>query len=882
MSDSIAFGRPFVLQRDRDISGVSGVGIVADGIVFPDGHAAIHWRGKWALTTPHPDGLDSILDIHDHGGQGDLHIIWPDHDEMRQKTLADVVEAFDVPAEMCGTEAERAHLHRQISRALTAEHLRRAGEQIVASPEEHCASFADAVMPVVVQVLEQRDRAKAAAGRAYLLADRWQAAHGASQFLVRAAGAELRDELDGPAADESSPAAKHFVHPAANMQASEPEKVDENGLQCVCGAPVEETVTADQGLVWIHRPGSDTKCLDAWPRCPECQMPHLLEPDRPPLCRSVLAHLDKSDGAVAAAECSALYTRFSNDWRQCIRAAQHRRDHVDANGFHWSDTVAVYPVAEPEPEHGQSAGYVSSFSTSPGHACVEAAMQRAIAAGLRVENRALREKSVLLEQTRREMADERQRIYATVQDARTRARISGAWGVLQALEPVPVPDETPDPLAPHTGPLTAVEVRDPCPYCEDCPLVPRTFMAIHIREQHPDVTLASHDNGTSEWTKTGLDSRNAQAREGVAEDSQPDTVTDPAWLRGQYAAAIREALGDGPWAVVAHRAADAALGVRDRHLEQLRHRLALAEATLSDRAEGESADAASGSYAHRAEQAETERDQLAAEVKRLGNWCLGLSKRAKTAAADRDRYHDELAVNETDRVAAVSRAERAEAALIEARATGQRLNRRAQVAESGLATIRRAVAQWSTDERGTYVPLRTITTIAKAIGREVENPRWLLHYQRVEQAETALAEAQQVISMQKELIGTLRSVVATAMTDREDQGVSREECARCGRDHMADLETAIREADIEYQAAFPPTADGPARPGQLPDGAHRTPRQSAYEAVQAHIDSLGAGWPSTKSGQTAHIWIAVNRALDAAGHAAAPETVCTLPHEMEA
>ncbi|MGW6292447.1 hypothetical protein [Streptomyces sp. NPDC055058] len=44
----------------------------------------------------------------------------------------------------------------------------------------------------------QRDRAQAAAGRAYKLADRWQAAHGQSSFLVHVAGSELRDELDGP------------------------------------------------------------------------------------------------------------------------------------------------------------------------------------------------------------------------------------------------------------------------------------------------------------------------------------------------------------------------------------------------------------------------------------------------------------------------------------------------------------------------------------------------------------------------------------------------------------------------------------------------------------------------------------------------------------
>ncbi len=31
-----------------------------------------------------------------------------------------------------------------------------------------------------------------------------------------------------------------------------------------------------------------------------------------------------------------------------------------------------------------------------------------------------------------------------------------------------------------------VVLRDPCPYCEDCPLIPRHAMADHMREHHPE------------------------------------------------------------------------------------------------------------------------------------------------------------------------------------------------------------------------------------------------------------------------------------------------------------------------------------------------------------------------------------------------------------
>ncbi|MBZ6102758.1 hypothetical protein [Streptomyces olivaceus] len=48
-----------------------------------------------------------------------------------------------------------------------------------------------------------------------------------------------------------------------------------------------------------------------------------------------------------AATCSAQYHGPGEDAaRLCIRAAQHERTaHTDEHGFHWSDTVAMYPVA---------------------------------------------------------------------------------------------------------------------------------------------------------------------------------------------------------------------------------------------------------------------------------------------------------------------------------------------------------------------------------------------------------------------------------------------------------------------------------------------------------------------------------------------------------
>jgi hypothetical protein len=56
-------------------------------------------------------------------------------------------------------------------------------------------------------------------------------------------------------------------------------------------------------------------------------------------------------------------------------------------------------------------------------------------------------------------------------------------------------------------------------------------------------------------------------------------------------------------------------------------------------------------------------NEQAAEVQRLGDWCRIWTERAETAETERDRFHDELAVNEADRVAAVQRAVQAEATI---------------------------------------------------------------------------------------------------------------------------------------------------------------------------------------------------------------------------
>lgn len=77
------------------------------------------------------------------------------------------------------------------------------------------------------------------------------------------------------------------------------------------------------------------------------------------------------------------------------------------------------------------------------------------------------------------------------------------------------------------------------------------------------------------------------------------------------------------------------------------------------------------------------------------------------------------------------------------RATAQRLNRRAQRAESENNRYRRAVAQWDVSERGTYIPHASLAAIGRAAGIDVfGSVRHLKHFQRVEQAEAAVIRAE--------------------------------------------------------------------------------------------------------------------------------------------
>jgi hypothetical protein len=59
--------RLFTLERDHDVTGVSGTGIVADGVVWPDGTVSIRWRGE-RPSVVFWNSLEDAEAVHGHGG----------------------------------------------------------------------------------------------------------------------------------------------------------------------------------------------------------------------------------------------------------------------------------------------------------------------------------------------------------------------------------------------------------------------------------------------------------------------------------------------------------------------------------------------------------------------------------------------------------------------------------------------------------------------------------------------------------------------------------------------------------------------------------------------------------------------------------------------
>jgi hypothetical protein len=71
-------GRCFELHRSKDITGVSGTGVVADGVQWPDGTVTIRWRGEYASLV-HWQSIEHVVRIHGHDGA--TEVIWQENEK---------------------------------------------------------------------------------------------------------------------------------------------------------------------------------------------------------------------------------------------------------------------------------------------------------------------------------------------------------------------------------------------------------------------------------------------------------------------------------------------------------------------------------------------------------------------------------------------------------------------------------------------------------------------------------------------------------------------------------------------------------------------------------------------------------------------------------
>ncbi len=65
--------RTFRLVRTSDVSGVSGTGVIAEGVVFHDGQTILSWFGRLHTIEIAPK-IEDVIEIHGHNGA--TQIVW--------------------------------------------------------------------------------------------------------------------------------------------------------------------------------------------------------------------------------------------------------------------------------------------------------------------------------------------------------------------------------------------------------------------------------------------------------------------------------------------------------------------------------------------------------------------------------------------------------------------------------------------------------------------------------------------------------------------------------------------------------------------------------------------------------------------------------------
>jgi hypothetical protein len=77
--------RRFKLFRTRDVTGVSGIGHVAEGVEFTDGTVVMKWHANDRPgSIVHYASIEHLINIHDHKGtehENTTEVVWIDIDK---------------------------------------------------------------------------------------------------------------------------------------------------------------------------------------------------------------------------------------------------------------------------------------------------------------------------------------------------------------------------------------------------------------------------------------------------------------------------------------------------------------------------------------------------------------------------------------------------------------------------------------------------------------------------------------------------------------------------------------------------------------------------------------------------------------------------------
>lgn len=77
--------RTFKTVRTRDISGVSGTGVVAEGVQFTDGTCVLRWLTDTSSTAIY-NSIDELIAIHGH--EGATTVQWDDEHHVSSNMVA--------------------------------------------------------------------------------------------------------------------------------------------------------------------------------------------------------------------------------------------------------------------------------------------------------------------------------------------------------------------------------------------------------------------------------------------------------------------------------------------------------------------------------------------------------------------------------------------------------------------------------------------------------------------------------------------------------------------------------------------------------------------------------------------------------------------------